>query len=62
MISINYYGQKKHPGDDIHVDIIGIPGATIKMLNHAFMAEFKNSYRPMFCLLEGWTTSWGEDL
>ena len=50
----NWQGSKKrYPGDDIHVDIIGIPGATIKMLHHAFMAEFKNSYRPVDVLLVG---------
>ena len=37
----------------IFIDIIGIPGATIKMLHHAFMAEFKNSYKPVDVLLVG---------
>ena len=46
-------GKERYPGDDIHVDIIGIPGATIKMLHHAFMAEFKNSYKPVDVLLVG---------
>ena len=40
----NWQGKNNgYPGDDIHVDMIGITGATIKMLHHAFMAEFKDS-------------------
>lgn len=50
----NWQGKNNgYPGDDIHVDMIGIPGATIKMLHHAFMAEFKDSYRPVDVLLVG---------
>ena len=36
-------GVNKYPGDDIHVDMIGIPGGTVKILHHAFMAEFGSS-------------------
>jgi len=50
----NWQGKKSgYPGDEIHVDIIGVPGATIKMLHHAFLAEFENSYRPVDVLLVG---------
>ena len=50
----NWQGKNNgYPGDDIYVDMIGIPGATIKMLHHAFMAEFKDSNRPVDVLLVG---------
>ena len=46
-------GENTYLGDDIHVDIIAIPGATIKMLHHACMVEFSSSYRPIDVLLVG---------
>ena len=42
-----------YPGDDQHIDYITIPGAYIKDLHHAFMAEFKGVYRPVDVLLVG---------
>ena len=43
----------KYPGDDIHVDMIGIPGGTVKILHHAFMAEFGSSSSPVDVLVVG---------
>ena len=46
----NWEGDRsvnKYPGDDIHVDMIGIPGGTVRILHHAFMAEFGSSSIPI---------------
>ena len=42
-----------YPGDDMHIDFITIPGATIKNLHHAFIYEFKGLYRPVDVQLVG---------
>ena len=42
-----------YPGDDMHIDYITIPGATIKDLHHAFISEFSGVYRPVDVLLVG---------
>jgi len=52
----NWQGERsvnKYPGDDIHVDMIGIPEGTVKILHHAFMAEFGSSSIPVDVLVEG---------
>ena len=46
MRSVNGY-----QGDPIHIDYITIPGATIKDLHHAFLAEYGNVHRPIDVLL-----------
>ena len=43
----------KYPGDIIHVDMIGITGGTVKILHHAFMAEFGSSSSPVDVLVVG---------
>ena len=43
----------EYPGDDIHVDMIGIPGGTVRILHHAFMAEFGSSSTPVDVLVVG---------
>ena len=43
----------KYPGDDIHVDMIGIPGGTVKILHHACMAEFGSSSIQVYVLVVG---------
>jgi len=40
-------------GDEIHVDYIKIPGATVRKLEHAFMAEYSNVHRAVDMLLVG---------
>ena len=42
-----------YQGDDIHIDYITIPGATVRELEHAFMAEYSNVHRPVDVLLVG---------
>ena len=52
----NWQGDKsvnEYPGDDIHVDMIGIPGGTVRILHHAFMAEFGSSSTPVDVLVVG---------
>ena len=52
----NWQGDRsvnKYPGDDIHVDMIGIPGGTVKILHHAFMAEFGSCSSPVDVLVVG---------
>ena len=46
MRSFNSY-----QGDPIHIDYITIPGATVKDLHHAFLAEYGNVHRPIDVLL-----------
>ena len=52
----NWQGDRsvnKYPGDDIHEDLIGIPGGTVRILHHAFMAEFGSSSIPVDVLVVG---------
>ena len=43
--------ENQYPGDDIHIDYLTIPGATIKTLHHALLAEYESAYRPIDVLL-----------
>ena len=43
-----------YQGDKIHVDYITIPGATVKELEHPFLAEYSNSCWPI-----EWCPLWG---
>ena len=52
----NWQGRRSengYPGDDIHVKQLTIPGATLRSLHHAFMAEYSNCYKPFDVLLVG---------
>ena len=40
-----------YQGDPIHIDYITIPGATVKDLHHAFLAEYGNIHRPVDVVL-----------
>ncbi len=42
-----------YQGDDIHIDYITIPGATVRELEHVFIAEYSNVHRPLDVLLVG---------
>lgn len=42
-----------YQGDKIHVDYITIPGATVKELEHPFLAEYSNVHRTLDVLLVG---------
>ena len=50
----NWQGMRSmngYQGDDIHIDFITIPEATVRELEHAFMAEYGNVHRPVDVLL-----------
>ena len=40
-----------YEGDEIHIDYLTIPGATVRELEHAFMAEYGNVHRAVDVLL-----------
>lgn len=50
----NWQGRRdlnNYAGDDIHLDFITIPGGTIQILTHAFLAEYGKTHRPVDVLL-----------
>ena len=53
-ILINWQGIRSmsgYEGDEIHIDYQTIPGATVRELEHAFMAEYGNVHRAVDVLL-----------
>ena len=52
----NWQGKRysnHYKGDSLHLDSIAIPGATVKMLHHAFACEYKNFWKPLDVILCG---------
>ena len=53
----NWQGDRKkngYPGDEVHVDYLSIPGATISTLHHALLAEYGRAKTPVdICLIAG---------